>query len=72
MKTRGRGSLSLIDAELEALVIGTILRDGESAYGQVDFLEPDDFGVDIHRTIFRTIGEIAPEVEPTIEPSRTG
>jgi hypothetical protein len=68
MKAERDGDLlSLIDAELEALVIGTILRDGEPASGQVDFLEPDDFGVDIHRTIFRTIREIAPEVEPTID-----
>ena len=61
-----RGLLRLIDAELEALVIGTILQGGESAYRQVDFLQPDDFGVDIHQSIFRTIREIAPEVELAI------
>ena len=61
-----RELLSSINAELEALVIGTILQDGESAYSQVDFLGPDDFGVDIHRTIFCTILEIACEVDLTI------
>ena len=59
--------LGLIDAETEALVLGTILQNGEPAFSQVEFLEVEDFGVEIHRVVFRAIKAIAADVHPTVD-----
>jgi replicative DNA helicase len=57
----------MIDSETEAMVIGTILRAGEPALGEVDFLTPEDFSIETHRIIFHVILDLAPEVRPTID-----
>jgi replicative DNA helicase len=62
-----RELLGLIDSETEALVIGTILRDGEPAFRQVEFLEVEDFGVEIHQVVFHAIKVLAAEVHPTVD-----
>src|SRR5262249_41159029 len=60
-------SRNLIDAELESLVLGTILQTGEPAYREVQFLTVDDFAVEKHRLVFSAISSLAPEVNPTID-----
>jgi hypothetical protein len=57
----------LIDAPVEALIIGTVLSEGEPAYRQVRFLEVDDFGVERHRVVWRHIIQVADEVHPTMD-----
>src|SRR5262245_29399271 len=57
----------LIDGPIEAMLIGTILSDGESAYRQVRFLSPEDFGLERHRIAWREITALADEVHPTLD-----
>jgi replicative DNA helicase len=59
--------LHLIDGEMEAVVLGTILNSGEPAYREVSFLLPDDFAIEKHRLIWGAISHLAGEVHPTID-----
>jgi hypothetical protein len=72
-KVRGRAGVSrmsellrMFDSELEAVVLGTILQDGEPAYRQVAFLEPDDFAEQKHKVVFTAITGLAAEIDPTV------
>src|SRR5579862_8017484 len=63
-----RGDLThLIDGDLEAVVLGTILQAGEPAFREVEFLTVDDFGIEKHRIVFCAIRELSAEVNPTID-----
>lgn len=63
-----RGDLAhLIDGELEAVVLGTILQTGEPAYREVEFLTVDDFAIEKHRIIFGAMRQLSVEVHPTID-----
>jgi hypothetical protein len=54
-----------MDPELEGVVLGTILHDGEPAYTQVaSLLAPEDFTVEKHRLIFAAMRRIGAEVNP--------
>ena len=57
----------LIDSPVEAMVIGTVMTEGEPAYGQVRFLSAADFGVERHRIAWRAIVAVADEVHPTLD-----
>jgi replicative DNA helicase len=57
----------LIDAELEAFVLGSILKSGERAFSEVQFLTLDDFAIEKHRIVFAAIRELAAEVHPGID-----
>jgi hypothetical protein len=59
--------LHMVDTDTEALVLGTVLRTGESAFREISFLSVDDFSVEKHRLIFRTMRDLASEVHPTID-----
>jgi len=58
---------NLVRADLEELVLATILRAGDPAYREVDFLTTDDFAIEKHRVIFGAMTQLAPEVHPTID-----
>lgn len=57
----------LIDAQLEGVVLGTILRAGEPAFREVEFLAVDDFAVERHRIVFSAIRDLSSEIHPTID-----
>jgi hypothetical protein len=65
-KQRQPDVMHMIDAQTEALILGSILSRGEAALRDVPFLSVDDFAVEQHRTIFRAITDIAPEVDPVL------
>ena len=62
-----RDLANLIDPELEAVVLGTILQSGEPAYREVDFLTVDDFAVEKHRIVFAAMRNLSADVHPTID-----
>jgi hypothetical protein len=58
---------NLIDSELEAAVIGTILEVGEPAFREVQsLLNADDFAVERHRVIYRAISKIGADTDPEV------
>lgn len=58
----------MVDGELEAVVLGTILQTGESAFSEVErLLTVDDFVLERHQYIFSAISRVAPEVGPDVE-----
>lgn len=65
-KQRQPDVMHMIDAQTEALILGSILSGGEAALRDVPFLSADDFAVEQHRTIFRAITDIASEVDPVL------
>jgi KaiC/GvpD/RAD55 family RecA-like ATPase len=52
----------LYDLEVEALILGGILRAGDRALEQVRYLSPDDFTLQANRTIFSAILELEGEI----------
>ncbi|MDP8988614.1 MAG: AAA family ATPase, partial [Acidobacteriota bacterium] len=56
----------LIDTEIEATVLGSILVGGEPIFRDADLAE-QEFTTETHRTVFRAMCEIVAEVRPTIE-----
>jgi hypothetical protein len=65
-KQRQPDVMHMIDAQTEALILGSILSGGEAALRDVSFLSVDDFAVERHRTVFRAITDIASEVDPVL------
>ena len=59
--------LHLVDGEMEAAILGTILRSGEPAHREVAFLTADDFAIEKHRLIWGAITRIGKDVHPTID-----
>jgi len=59
--------LHLVDGDMEAVILGTILNSGEPAHREVSFLTLDDFAIDKHRLVWRAINQLASDVHPTID-----
>jgi hypothetical protein len=59
--------LHLVDGDMEAVILGTILNSGEPAHREVAFLTHDDFAIERHKLIWRAIGQISADVHPTID-----
>lgn len=53
----------LVDGGMEAFVLGTILRDGETAFREVSFLTVADFAIEKHRLVWRAISDVAANVQ---------
>ena len=48
----------MVDTDIEAMVLGTVLRTGDSACREISFLSVDDFGLEKHRLVFRTMSDL--------------
>jgi replicative DNA helicase len=59
--------LHLVDGEMEAVILGTILNAGEPAHREAAFLTADDFAIEKHRLIWSAITRIGADVHPTID-----
>ncbi len=62
---RPRDFLGLFNAEIEARVLGTVLRDAD-AYEWAADLGPGDFGLEIHGRIWREIQKVAVDIQPSV------
>ena len=59
---------NLMDPELESVILGTILVDGDAAYQQVaPLLTVSDFTLEANRRIFEALSRLAPGVAPDLE-----
>lgn len=60
-----RDFLGLFNTEIEARVLGTVMRDAE-AYEYAAELQPGDFGVEAHRRIWIAVQKIAADIHPNV------